>query len=190
MQILSKVSHRFSKFNRQRKLRFILNFIDSNRISICLIVGAIPRKNENYWENIVESGLLNRLGPGVTFSGLDVDGGLWPIWVQADGRNLPFDDKSFDLVVSNAVIEHVGMEDDQRLFTAEHARVGKKWIITTPNRFFPIESHTQIFFKHMARRWSNETVTRLLSKGDLRTILPEEAKIRGNFFAPTFLAHN
>jgi hypothetical protein len=36
--------------------------------------------------------------------------------VRADGRSLPFADKSFDWVFSNALIEHVGNWEDQQQF--------------------------------------------------------------------------
>lgn len=62
--------------------------------------------------------------------------------VFADGRALPFPDASFDVVFSNAVVEHVGQEADQRRFVAECCRVGRTVFLTTPNRRFPIETHT------------------------------------------------
>jgi len=62
--------------------------------------------------------------------------------VNADGRSLPFADKSFDWVFSNAVIEHVGNWEDQRQFAAEIRRVASRgYFITTPNLYFPIEPH-------------------------------------------------
>lgn len=62
----------------------------------------------------------------------------------ADGRRLPFPDKSFDLVYSNAVIEHVGDFEAQKEFASEVRRVGKRWFITTPNRAFPFEFHARM----------------------------------------------
>ncbi len=62
--------------------------------------------------------------------------------VKADGRFLPFADKSFDWIFSNAVIEHVGHWEDQRQFAAEIRRVASRsYFITTPNVYFPIEPH-------------------------------------------------
>jgi SAM-dependent methyltransferase len=69
-------------------------------------------------------------------------------YVQGDACALPFDDASFDIVFSNAVIEHVGGRERQRAFVSEAIRVGRRVFITTPNRRFPLEVHTRLPFVH------------------------------------------
>jgi ubiquinone/menaquinone biosynthesis C-methylase UbiE len=54
---------------------------------------------------------------------------------------LPFRDRSFDIVFSNSVIEHVGSPADQEAFAKEIARVGRSYFVQTPNRSFLIEPH-------------------------------------------------
>ena len=63
-------------------------------------------------------------------------------WVQADGRELPFPDGSFDVVYCNSVLEHVVDELGRRLLAHEIARVGRAYWVQTPNRRFPVEAHT------------------------------------------------
>lgn len=84
----------------------------------------------------------------ITAAGLeepDVFRGVFPrypyVQVQRNA-SLPFGDQSFDLVFSNAVVEHVGSRSQQRDFLNELARVGKRVFVTTPNRRHPIEFHT------------------------------------------------
>jgi hypothetical protein len=50
-------------------------------------------------------------------------------------------DKSFDLVFSNSVIEHLFSIQNQQKMANEVKRVGKNYYIQTPNKFFPIEPH-------------------------------------------------
>jgi SAM-dependent methyltransferase len=69
-------------------------------------------------------------------------------YVQGDALELPFADGQFDIVFSNAVIEHVGGRDRQRRFVAEALRVGRRVFVTTPNRRFPLEVHTRLPLVH------------------------------------------
>jgi SAM-dependent methyltransferase len=75
-------------------------------------------------------------------------------FVTYPGDYFPFEDKEFDWVFSNAVIEHVGDDAAQLRFVNEMLRVGKNIFFTTPNKFFPVESHTNALFLH----WLPENV--------------------------------
>ena len=66
-----------------------------------------------------------------------------------DGRKMIFEDKSFNLVHSNATIEHVGSYKNQLKFLEECFRVSNKYIfIQTPNKYFPLDFHTKIPLIH------------------------------------------
>jgi SAM-dependent methyltransferase len=109
-------------------------------------------------------------------------------YVQGDACALPFADGEFDLVHSNAVIEHVGGRERQRLFVQEALRVGRRVFLTTPNRWFPVEVHTRLPLVHWlpersAHRaydlvrmpWAKET--HLLGPADLRSLFPVPVRI-------------
>jgi len=61
---------------------------------------------------------------------------------------LPYPDKSFDVVFSNSVIEHVGSWTEQQAFAREVQRVGKKYWIQTPAFECPFEPHYLGLFVH------------------------------------------
>jgi SAM-dependent methyltransferase len=64
-----------------------------------------------------------------------------PLVLCAAGEHLPFPDDSFDVVISNEVIEHVA---DDGMAVAEMARVlrpGGRAVIFCPNRWYPVEQH-------------------------------------------------
>lgn len=109
-------------------------------------------------------------------------------YVQGDACALPFADRSFDVVYSNAVIEHVGDLERQRRFVAEALRVGRRVFLTTPNKWFPIEVHTRLPLVHwlpksaadrayasMGRGWARDN--HLLGRSDLRSLFPGEVRI-------------
>ncbi|TGM96652.1 class I SAM-dependent methyltransferase [Leptospira yasudae] len=91
--------------------------------------------NYLYPEKITAVSNENHIGLEKIYPGLK--------FVHADGRKLPFSDRSFDCVYSHAVIEHVGVKENQISFLKELVRVAKSSVfITTPNRWHPIEFHT------------------------------------------------
>ncbi|WP_233384365.1 class I SAM-dependent methyltransferase [Methylobacterium sp. C25] len=83
----------------------------------------------------------------------------------SDDCRLPFADGSFDVAVSNAVLEHVGSRQNQRLMLAEMARVARSVFVTVPHRFFPIEHHTAVPFLHYTDA-GFQLACRLLGKSD------------------------
>lgn len=118
--------------------------------------------SSNYFErlyphkaNITACGLddarfLEDLYPGVRF-------------VTGNALDLPFDDASFDLVHSSAVLEHVGNLANQARMLAECLRVARRGVcVTTPNRWYPIEFHTQLPLVHWLPKPTGRAVFRAL----------------------------
>ena len=70
-------------------------------------------------------------------------------FIIGDGKKTKFLDNSFDIVHSNATIEHVGSYTNQLKFIEESVRISKKFVfIQTPNRYYPIDFHTTIPLIH------------------------------------------
>ena len=179
----------WSTRNRQRKIRAIGRFIDQVGAQSLLMcgtgrIGGLPN------EAMVEHALASKMNTVMAMDIRAVGPQPWP-FTLADARSMPFADQSYDLVLANAVIEHVGGEEDQRRFVAEQTRVGRSWVITTPNRWFPVESHTAVVFKHWSGRWRSDRAdfTRLLSRREFIDLLPEGAVVVGHPWSSTFTAY-
>ncbi len=106
--------------------------------------------------------------------------------------HLPFPDQTFDLVYSNAVIEHVGSFEDQKAMAREVMRVGRNWFIATPNRWFPFEFHMRLplvswlpapqmkrvgklcSYSHQERRYRSgiEQQIRLMTSAEMKQLFP------------------
>ena len=127
-----------------------------------------------------------------------------PSYAVFDGCYLPFPDKSFDLVFSNAVIEHI--PGRQRQFADEVTRVGKSWFVTTPNYWYPFETHYHLPFIQFLPRPLQREYNRLLgthipkgqvqdlallSAGQLQRLFPTShiARVRVTIWPETLAAY-
>ncbi len=128
-----------------------------------------------------------------------------------DACRLPFEDQSFDIGFSNAVIEHLFTWENQTRMASELQRVCKKWFLTTPNRWYPYEFHARLPFiswlpsswmrkatrmvcyNHVRKRYMHGLQTdaiRLMTTRELRALFPSSyiLPLRITFFPETLLA--
>ena len=130
-------------------------------------------------------------------------------WLIGDGCSLPFEDKTFEIVYSNSVIEHLGHYSRQESFAKEVRRVGQRYYVQTPNRKFLVEPHLLTPFIHFfpkpiritllrnftvwgwltrpspdrSREFVNEV--RLLDEEEMRRLFPDAIIIRERFLGFT-----
>jgi SAM-dependent methyltransferase len=131
--------------------------------------------------------------------------GFTPVTL-GESERLPFEDGYFDLVFCSSVIEHVTVPKAdvwrlkngrefrtramarQRAFADEIRRVGRNYFVQTPNRYFPIESHTWLpFIAYLPRPvqlpilgvtnrvWVKSTAPdwNLLNENQMQSLFPE-----------------
>ncbi|EAZ81630.1 class I SAM-dependent methyltransferase [Algoriphagus machipongonensis] len=136
--------------------------------------------------------------------------------VCGDATNMPeYQDQSFDLIFSNSVIEHLYNWENQVKMAEEIKRVGKKYFIQTPNKYFPIEAHYAIPFAQFApkslifktltktklsrlKKWDEADAKQyleeivLLSEGDMRKLFEGASIYKEKMFGLTksLTAHN
>ena len=191
MRLVDAVSMR----SRRRKLELFLDELQPTANTSVLDVGADERAfgegdgcgtlnffEEHYpWpERITALGVHDGAGFRARYPTIG--------YVQGDACALPFADGEFDIIFSNAVIEHVGGRDRQRQLVAEALRVGRRAFITTPNRRFPIEVHTRLPLVHWlpdaaAHRVYNgvgksfATEIHLLSKRSFEKLFPGRVRV-------------
>ncbi|MDQ3671713.1 MAG: class I SAM-dependent methyltransferase [Actinomycetota bacterium] len=191
MRLVDAISLR----SRKRKLRLFLEELQPTAGTSVLDVGAdelgfggsegcgtLNFFEELYpWpERITALGLQNGAGFRARYPHIR--------YVQGDACALPFADGEFDVVFSNAVIEHVGDRARQRLLVSEAVRVGRRVFLTTPNRRFPIEVHTRLPLVHwLPDRLAHPVYAatgngfakeiRLLSRSSLESLFPGRVRI-------------
>jgi 2-polyprenyl-3-methyl-5-hydroxy-6-metoxy-1,4-benzoquinol methylase len=161
-----------------------------NKNKSIIDIGTTPSVNQ--YQNIILSKIRNN--KNVTcFSNLDCKI-LYKKYpnikkiIIGDGRKNNLPDNSFDIVHSNATIEHVGSYQNQLKFIKECIRISKKNIfIQTPNRFYPVDFHTILPFFHWLPKnihrkilkiigldfYSQEKNLNLLSEKDLMSLCKE-----------------
>ena len=69
-----------------------------------------------------------------------------------------------DMVISSATIEHVGNYNNQKMMLRNMVKLCKKMvIITTPNRYHPIDFHTKIPFIHWLPKSIHRKILKILN---------------------------
>jgi SAM-dependent methyltransferase len=164
--MLKNVFLRISQESREKRrslFRYSFNLNENTRI---LDLGS---ENGAHINRVLEGSLIKKENVFIADICEDFldDGvkkfGYSPVLIPANGR-LPFDDNYFDIVFCSSVIEHVTIEKEkiwkctsseqfknqayraQKNFAREITRLGKAYYVQTPNRDFPIESHTWLPF--------------------------------------------
>ncbi len=151
--------------SRERKFQLFLQLLQPAPAMRILNVGAssphhaLPEQFESEYEHRDQV-----TGGGISFSEVrdyrDTYAGVKA--AVFDGCALPFPDKSFDIVYSNAVIEHLPGRKSQQRFAAEVARVGRGWFVTTPNLWYPVEPHYHLpFVQFLPQSWQRRLVASL-----------------------------
>lgn len=151
---MNKLINKIGDQNRERKYELFLKLFKPDSTTKILDAGASEKeyratsnhleKKYPHPENITILGVDNYKDFPLRYPEVNI--------VKYKGGIFPFKDKAFDICWSNAVIEHVGDQSKQELFLKEILRVSKRAFITTPNRFFILESHTKVLFFHYLPR--------------------------------------
>lgn len=146
MSLFSKLSY----INRSRKLRLFNKIIPPTKEARVLDVGAEINPNGDRGLQLIDSYPWKSKVSAINTSAehIKLIKKHYPEVeaVVGDARDLPWPDKYFDAVYSNAVIEHVGDFQNQKKMAAEIMRVGKRWFVVTPNRWYPFEFHLRLPF--------------------------------------------
>lgn len=155
MEAAGNIAKRFSKFNRTRKFNDFMRLFRPDETTKILDVGPSNleyqaatntlEKLYPYQQNITALGLDPYIEFSKRYPEIEI--------VTYDGGTFPFGDNEFDICWCNAVLEHVGNRDKQRLFINEIHRVSRSAFVTTPNRYFPFETHTFTPFLHYLPKW-------------------------------------
>ena len=182
------IAYKISAVNRRRKWKIFLETIKPTLKLRILDVGFTENEYSET-DNFLEK---NYPYPqNITALGIDTPKKFRERYPQVkavkyDGNKFPFDDRTFDVCWSNAVLEHVGNRDKQTMFLKEIKRVAKVAFITTPNKYFPVEVHTRtpllhflskkLFDKYLSligKTWAAGNYMNLLSYKDIRKLLKE-----------------
>lgn len=190
---------------RRQRFQILLDMIRYSGSPIHILdIGGRP----DYWEMMLASQSL-KADPHITLLNTETYAVSRPNFTAlvGDGRTMPqFADQQFDIVFSNSTIEHVGDFADQQRMANEVRRIGRRYYIQTPNRYFPIEPHFLFpLFQFLPITWrvwlvqhfnlgwysripdyrralAEVTSIRLLSKAEFLQLFPEARIFEEKFF--------
>lgn len=201
--MIRNIKHYLMKKSRESKYQQFIQLANVSKDSTILDVGVADQEYspyDNYLEK--EYPYIHNI-TALSINSLDEFKKRYPDIKTTiyDGDKFPFNDKDFQVVYSNAVIEHVGNFEEQLLFVNEMSRVGHMVYFTTPAKEFPFEMHTNYPFIHwcsnkmfdktvtwLGKGWASGNYMRLLRKSEIEKLLSasnfREYKILTHRFGP------
>jgi ubiquinone/menaquinone biosynthesis C-methylase UbiE len=85
-----------------------------------------------------------------------------------DGVNLPFPDNFFDYIVSSSVLEHVSFPEKLLNDVFRVLKPGGRFLLTLPNKYAPLETHTLAYFVSWMPRWMADWYLKILKRSPLK----------------------
>ncbi len=132
----------FTSYFRSKRMKLFFDTLNPDENTKILDVGGC----QNFWSKLNCSSKITLLN--IKISPKDAVFRSKYTYIEGDGTSLPFKDKSFDIVFSNSVIEHLSTYDNQVKFAKELTRVGKNIWVQTPAKYFFVEPHLIAPFIH------------------------------------------
>ena len=187
--MITKLGMLFSDWSRKRRAKIFHYYLRPTEKDRILDLGSedgrhiasiIPFRENVFIADIDQESLLRG----------EEKYGFKKVLLDEVGR-IPFEDKYFDIVYCNSVIEHVGIDKAQQWsvkdgkefsqmafnrqcdFASEIRRVGKKYFVQTPNKNFVLESHTWLPLVQFLPRPTLIKIIRWLNKWWIKKTVPD-----------------
>lgn len=129
---------------------------------------------ENYWKIGEEFLQKNRTRLSITLVNTEAetvsDHGLFTVIQGSATDPTLFEGRSFDLVHSNSVVEHVGWWPDMCAFADNVRRLAPRYYVQTPNYWFPYEPHFRFPGFQYLPEWVRREMIMRFSLGFFRRI--------------------
>lgn len=199
-------------FRTRRALRIREHFPEISSMNVLDLGGSV-----HFWEEVggilkpMSVLIMNIAANGQSASGSG-DARDFAHVVLYDGKHIPLENQSIDLLICNSVLEHVPPRDRAGL-VAEIKRVAKRYVVQTPASEFPLELHLLMPILHwLPRSFARKLVpfspmallngrqasyrmfdeVYLLSKKDVRQLFPTQQVFCERFLglAKSYLVFN
>lgn len=176
----------FQRWTRARRMRLFLQLVRPESGASVLDLGGQPETWGHEALPALDITVLNLPGvveqPPTTRQRLRL--------IEGDGCRVEMRDRSFAVVYSNSVIEHVGDAVKRAEFAREVSRLGGAYWVQTPSIWFPIEPHCGMPFwwfyppslrRAILTRWRRKLPAwtdmvegaTVVSKAELRRLFPD-----------------
>ncbi len=139
VQLFRKFLTPFSDYTRRSRMKWFLEFLGTAGSGTLRVLDLGGQPHLWQWvERPLDITLLNLPG-----NGEKIESSHHRLtYVEGDACDVKaYADRSFDIVFSNSVIEHVGDAEKQKAFAREALRLGRRYWVQTPSKYFPIEAH-------------------------------------------------